>query len=176
MAITGFRYTCLLADIAGWKWRMKSIPWVTDNNEIYWQSSYCGDIIILCLNIWCNNYRELFFLGIFFCNFDFSLLFTKNPCFLCAPFGNVTTFCLLQPKKTMQNPLWERKVCPKLINVIMENNWSHKSGSNSTLYNITMKCLPLSPHILIWNCPVFFLWQKNIFKFHTFSRFHQWAC
>ena len=43
-----------------------------------------SDLVALCPNLWCNNYRENFFLGVCFCNFDFYFVFTKNACFLCA--------------------------------------------------------------------------------------------
>ena len=40
---------------------------------------------------------------------------------------------------------------PQIHNVIMENNRSHNSGANSTLYNVAMKIFPLLSHIFIWN-------------------------
>ena len=43
----------------------------------------------------------------------------------------------------------------------MENNRSHKSGANSTLYNVAMKGLTLSPHMFIWTSPVFLLWKNS---------------
>ena len=42
---------------------------------------YSSDLVDLCPNLWCNNSRDTFFLGIFFCDFDFSFIFTKNECF-----------------------------------------------------------------------------------------------
>ena len=41
------------------------------------------------------------------------------------------------------------QVCPELINVMIENNLSHKSGAKSTLYNVAMKVFPLLLHICI---------------------------
>ena len=38
----------------------------------------------------------------------------------------------------------------------MENNQSHKFGSNSLLYNAAMKDLPLYSSTSIWNYPVCF--------------------
>ena len=108
-----------------------------------------------CPNIWCNNYKGTLFLGICFCDFDFSFVFTKDKCFLCKLCDNVTAFCSLSPKKTVQNPLWKRGAYPKLTNLIMENNQSHKSGENSMLYNAEMKGLPLSSHMFIWTSPFF---------------------
>ena len=61
----------------------------------------------------------------------------------------------------MQNPLLKRQICPKFINVMMENNRLHKSGANSTLYNISMKGLPLLSQIFIWSSPVFFYVIKS---------------
>ena len=48
------------------------------------------------------------------------------------------------------------QVCTKFINLIIENNQSHKPGVSSTLYNTEMKGLPLSSHIFIWTSPVCF--------------------
>ena len=45
----------------------------------------------------------------------------------------------------------------------MENNRSHKSRSNSTLYNVSMKGLPLSSHTFIWNSPVFLFVMKCLY-------------
>ena len=59
------------------------------------------ELLDLCPNIWCNNSRETFFLGICFCDFDFSFVFTKNACFICALCGNVTTLCSLSLNKTV---------------------------------------------------------------------------
>ena len=42
----------------------------------------------------------------------------------------------------------------------MENNQSHKSGVNITLYNVSMMVFPLLLHISIWTCPVFFVVKK----------------
>ena len=42
----------------------------------------------------------------------------------------------------------------------MENNQSHKSGSNSTLYNVSMEGFPMLSHIYIWACLVCFAVNK----------------
>ena len=49
----------------------------------------------------------------------------------------------------MQNPLWKNKECTKLINVIIENKQSHKSGANITLYNAAMKGFTFLSQIFI---------------------------
>ena len=54
---------------------------------------------------------------------------------------------------------WEKCAKP-FLNVILENNQSHKSGANSMLYNAAMKDFPLLSHIFIWNSPVFFALMK----------------
>ena len=72
-----------------------------------------NDLVDLCPNLRCNNLRENFFLGICFCDFDFSFVFTKNACFLCALCSNITTFCSLALNKTIQNYLWKRQICTK---------------------------------------------------------------
>ena len=59
-------------------------------------------------------------------------------------------------KKTVQNYLKKRQICPKFIHLIMESNHSHKSIANSTLYNVSIRVFPLSSHIFIWTCPVCF--------------------
>ena len=48
------------------------------------------------------------------------------------------------------------QACPDFINIIMENNQSHKSGENSALYNVPMKVSPLSPCVCILTSPVCF--------------------
>ena len=116
-------------------------------------SSY---LVGLCPNQWCNNPIETFFLGICFFYFGFSFLFTKNTCFICALYGNVTSFCLLSLNKTVQNPLWKIQLCPEFINAIIESNQSHKSGTNITLYNVAMKDFPFPSCISIWTCTFFF--------------------
>ena len=77
--------------------------------------------------------KKMYFLGIFFCGFDFFFVFTKNACFIYALYSNVTAFLLLSLKKTMQ------KTLPGFMIVRMENIWLHKSGVNSTFYNVAMK-------------------------------------
>ena len=100
------------------------------------------------------------FLKDFFCDFDLYFVFTKNACFLCVMCSNVTALCSLSLKKTMQDPILNRQVCTEFINVIMENNWLHKSDANSTLYNAGMKGFPLSSSISIWTSPICFAVTK----------------
>ena len=45
----------------------------------------------------------------------------------------------------------------------MKNNQSHKSGENSTLYNISTKGLPLWSHIFVLTSPVFFAVTKFLY-------------
>ena len=120
-----------------------------------------SDIVDLCPNFWCDNPKENVFLGIWFCAFDFSFIFTKNACFLFVTCVNVTAFCSMSMNNTVKTSLWKSQVCIKFINVIMENNWSQKSGTDSTLYNVAMKDFPLSSCIFIWTYPVFSLWQNS---------------
>ena len=114
----------------------------------------------LCPNLWWNNPKEIFLLGICFCDLDFSLVCTKKSCFLCALCGNFTTFCLLSPKKTVQNTLWKRQVYNELVNVTMENNRLCKSITNRTLYNVSIQGFPLLSQIYVWTCPVCFAVKK----------------
>ena len=123
-------------------------------------SSASCDLVDLCPNLWWNNYRDTLFLGIRFCGFEFSFVYTKNACFCCALCGDVTTLSSLSPKKTVQNNLWKSQVCTEFISVIMENNQSHKSGANSMIYNIEMKGLSLSSSIFISTYPVCFAVTK----------------
>ena len=95
-----------------------------------------------------------FLLVIFF--FDISLIFPRNACFLCALCSNVTAFFFSAPNYTVNNPLWKRQVCPTFINILIENNLSHKSGAKSTFCNVAMKNFPLSSHICIRAWPVCF--------------------
>ena len=50
----------------------------------------------------------------------------------------VTTLLSFAPKYTVQNPLLKKQVCPEFINVMIENNLSHKSGAKSTLYKVAI--------------------------------------
>ena len=56
----------------------------------------------------------------------------------------------------MQNPLRNRHVCPALINVMIENNLSHKFGARSTLNKVATNLFLLSSHICIHNEPFCF--------------------
>ena len=42
-------------------------------------------------------------------------------------------------KENRAKPLIKMAVMPEFINVIMENNWLHKSGTNGMFYNLAMK-------------------------------------
>ena len=80
--------------------------------QIFVVSPASSDFVDLCPNLWCNNSRGIFFLVVLFCDFGFSFFFTKNVCFLCALCSNVTEFCSLSLKKTIQNPLLKRQIYP----------------------------------------------------------------
>ena len=56
----------------------------------------------------------------------------------------------------MQNPLWNKQVARKFINITIENNLSHRSGSKITLCNVAMKVYLLLSHIYIWTFPFIF--------------------
>ena len=43
--------------------------------------------------------------------------------------GNVTAFFYFALNYTVQNSLWNKQVCPKFNNVMIENNLSHNSGA-----------------------------------------------
>ena len=58
--------------------------------------------------------------------------------------GKVTAFFSFAPKYTVQNPFWNKQVCPELNNIIIENKLPHKSGAKSTLCTVGMKRSPLS--------------------------------
>ena len=70
---------------------------------------------------------------------------------LCPMWENNRIFPL-SPSYTVQNPLWNKQVCTKLINIIIENNLSHRYGVKSTLCYVAIKVYPLSSHIFIWTC------------------------
>ena len=40
-------------------------------------STTSSDLVDLCPNLWCNNPKENFFLGIWFCDFDFTFILPK---------------------------------------------------------------------------------------------------
>ena len=77
---------------------------------------------------------------------------TKNVCFLCDLCGNVTIFFSFSPKYTVQNPLWNKQIYTKFINVLIENNLSHRSGAESTLCNVAIKISLLLLQIFIRTC------------------------
>ena len=111
------------------------------------------DLLDLCPNLWCSNSKAIFFLAgnLFF--FDISLILPRNACFLCALCGNVTAFFFSATNYNVKNPLWKRQFCPAFINIMIENNLSHKSGAKITLCNVAMKDFPLSSHICICTWP-----------------------
>ena len=84
--------------------------------------------------------------------------------------GDVTAFFSFAPKYTTQNPLLKRQLCPEFINVMIENNLSHKSGTNSMLCNVAMKGLPLLSHICIRTCPFFRRDVMSVCNFNVFIR------
>ena len=59
-----------------------------------------NDMVDLCPNLWYSNSKAIFFLAgnLFF--FDFSLIFPRNACFLCALYGKVTALFSFAPKYT----------------------------------------------------------------------------
>ena len=114
-----------------------------------------NDMVDLWPNLWCNHSRAIFFLAGNFFFFDVSLIFPKNVCFLCTLCGNVTAFFSFAPKYTVQNPLWNKQLCPEFINVMIENYLSHKPGAKSTLCNVAMKVSPWLSHIFIRTWPFF---------------------
>ena len=73
---------------------------------VYPSNNYLGD---LCPKIWCSNSKAIFFLAgnLFF--LDFSMIFPRNACFLCALCGKVTALFPFAPKYTVQNPFWKYK-------------------------------------------------------------------
>ena len=115
-----------------------------------------NDLVDMFPNLWCSNSKAFLFPAgnLFF--FDFSMIFPRKACYLCALCGSVTALFSSAPKYTVQNPLWKRQVCPEFINVIFENNQSRNSGSKSTLCNVAMNFFPLSSHIYIRTWPFCF--------------------
>ena len=53
---------------------------------------------------------------------------------------------------TVKSSLRNKQVCPKFINVIIENNQSHTSGAKSMLCNVMVKGYLLSSHSFICAC------------------------
>ena len=119
-------------------------------------SPYLTKLIVSSYLALFANSKAVFFIAgnLFF--FYISMIFPRNSCFLCAMCGNVTIFSFSDPKYTVQNPLWKRQLFPAFINVMIENNMSHKSGANSTFYKVVMKVFPLLLHICIRNDPFCF--------------------
>ena len=115
-----------------------------------------NDLVDLCPNIWCNISKETFLLGATFFDLSFSFVFKINVLFLSALWGRVNTFFFLSPNYNVQNPLWNKQVCPILVNIIIENNLSCRSSAKSTLWNIAMKGSPLLSYIRILTRPFCF--------------------
>ena len=82
--------------------------------------------------------------------------FPVTVCFLCALYNNVTALSFYALEYTLKKPFWTRKVCPEFINVMIENNLSHKSGARSTLYKVAMNFSPLLLHVCIRTWPFCF--------------------
>ena len=116
-------------------------------------------LVDLWPNLWCNNSTAIFFLTGTLFVFDISLNFPKDEFFLCALCGYVTEFFSFATKYTVQNPLCNKQICTKFINVMIENNPSHKSGAKSTLCNVSIKGSPLMSQNCIHACPFFLLWR-----------------
>ena len=79
-------------------------------SSIYYQtlsvSPANNDLADLWPNLYCNNYKAIFFLDGNFFFFEISLISPKNACFLWALCVNVTVLFSFAPKYTVQNPLW----------------------------------------------------------------------
>ena len=114
-----------------------------------------SELVDLYPNLLWNSSREIIFLG-----FSFVVL-TFLSYFLCMLCDNVTELYSSALNKTIQKTFWKMQICPKSINVIMENNWLHKYGANITLYNVAIKGLPLLSWMFIWTSPVFSLWWNT---------------
>ena len=108
-----------------------------------------NDRVGLWPNLWCNNYKGIFFLDGSILVFEISFIPPKNTCFLCALCGRVTSCFFLLTNYNVKNSFWNKQVCPKLINITIENNLVHRSGAKIMLCNVAIKVSPLSPHIFI---------------------------
>ena len=71
--------------------------------------------------------------------------------------SKVIVFFSLDPKYTIQNPLRNKKVCTKIIHVIMENILPYRSDSKSMLCNVAIKVSPLSSQMFIRDFPLCFV-------------------
>ena len=112
-----------------------------------------NDMVNLCPSLWCKNSEATLFLGAISFDLDFSFVFSKNACLLCALCDRVTAYSFSSPNYTIQTPLQNKQGCTKLTNVIIKNNLSHISGAISTLCNVTMKGFLSSLHIFILTFP-----------------------
>ena len=115
-----------------------------------------NDLVDLLPNLWCNNFKAIFFQDVFVFVLDITLISPKQACFLCAICGSVTACFSFHPKYTVHNSLWNEHLCPKFINLNIENNLSNKSCTKSRLCNVAIKKYPLLSHIFICTCPFCF--------------------
>ena len=100
--------------------------------------------------IWCKNYKAIFFLDGNLFVFDISFIYPKSACLLCALCVNVTVFLFFDPKYTVKKPLRNKQVCPKFINLMIENNLLHKS-------NAKIRCVMLRQKYLRYRCTCWFI-------------------
>ena len=120
------------------------------------------------LNLWCNNSKQFSFHMVIYLSLTFPWFPPKNACFLCAPCVNVTQFFSFSLNYIVQNTLWDKQVCPEFMNVMIENNLPHKSGTKSTLCNVTIKGSPLLSHIFLY---LYFLFHRDMISLRNLTVF-----
>ena len=116
-----------------------------------------NDMVDLCPNLWCNNYKTIFFL-----DDNLFALFPPKLYYLCALYGKLTVFFSSDPNYTVQNPLRNKQVCTKLINVIMENN--QKCVVQCCNKSISV----IATHVYLY---FYFLFRCDVMFVHRFNMF-----
>ena len=69
----------------------------------------------------------------------------------------------------MQNHLWNKQVCPKFVNLIIENNLLHRSGAKSMLCKFCDKFIcVIVAHFYSY---LSFLFRRDMMSIHNFNVF-----
>ena len=82
------------------------------SSQTFEVSPAINDIVYIRPSLWFNNPKATFFLGYIFFDLEICFISPQNAFLLCARFGRVTAFLSSLPKFTVQNVLWNKKVCP----------------------------------------------------------------
>ena len=125
-----------------------------------------SELVDLHPNLWYNHSRDLFL-------FTFLLFLQKKIMFSMHTICKYCRVLLVSWKENHEKPLMKSPVCNELIRVILESDWSCKSGENSTLSNVEIIFSIIIAQFYL-DFPCLFCWDEiNICNFNVFNRLHQ---